>query len=127
MQCIIMPLYNACYDSCGCILCMQKINNVHVCTCVCASVCVYVCIHNVHVCTCVCVWLSVCVCVHVHFAQISYRHCSQAQRVIIAAVSLSLILLAAVMQQIQKKKGQNKCISFHLGMCAYMITSNEDN
>ena len=63
MQCIIMPLYNACYDSCGCILCMQKINNVHVCTCVCASVCVYVCIHNVHVCACVCAWLSVCVCV----------------------------------------------------------------
>ena len=107
MQCIIMPLYNACYDSCGCILCMQKINNVHVCTCV-------------------CVWLSVCVCVHVHFAQISYSHCIQTQRVTIAAVSLSLIL-AAVMQQIQKKKGQNKCISFHLGMCAYMITSNEDN
>ena len=65
MQCIIMPLYNACYDSCGCMLCMQKINNVHVCTCVCASVCVYVCIHNVHVCTCVCAWLSVCVCMSI--------------------------------------------------------------
>ena len=125
MQCITMPLYNACYDSCGCILCMQKINNVHVCTCVCASVCVYVCIHNVHVCTCVCAWLSVCVCVHVHFAQISFSHCIQVQRVIIAAASLSLIL--AVLQQIQKKKEQTKCISFHLDMCAYMITSNEDN
>jgi len=50
---------------------------------------------------------------------------SQAQRVTIAAVSLSLIL--AAMQQIQKKKMIKKRISFHLGMCAYMITSNEDN
>ena len=63
MQCIIMTFYNTCYDSCGCILCMQKINNVHVCTCVCVQVCVCVCIHNVHVCTCVCALLSVCVCV----------------------------------------------------------------
>ena len=100
---------------------------MYMCVHVCVQVCVYVCIHNVHVCTCVCAWLSVCVCVHVHFAQINYSHCLQVQRVIIAAVSLSLILLAAVMQQIQKKKGQKKCISFHLGMCAYMITSNEDN
>ena len=89
MQCIIMPLYNACYDSCGCILCMQKINNAHVCTCVCVCkcVCVYMCIHNVHVCTCVCAWLSVCVCVHVHFAQSSYIQ-SSAVRVTIAAVRI---------------------------------------
>ena len=65
MQCIIMPLYNACYDSCGCILCMQKINNVHVCTCVCASVCVCMCASTMFMCVhvCVCAWLSVCVCV----------------------------------------------------------------
>ena len=78
------------------------------CVHVCVQVCVCVCVHPQCSCVymCVCMRVSVCVCVHVHFAQISYRHCIQAQRVTIAAVSLSLILLAAVMQQIQKKKGQ---------------------
>ena len=115
---IVVAVYYAC-----------KRSTMYMCVHVCVQVCVCMCASTMFMCVHVCVYgcQCVCVCVHVHFAQISYRHCSQAQRVIIAAVSLSLILLAAVMQQIQKKKGQNKCISFHLGMCAYMITSNEDN
>ena len=113
---IVVAVYYAC-----------KRSTMYMCVHVCVQVCVCVCVHPQCSCVymCVCMVVSVCVCVHVHFAQISYSHCIQVQRVIIAAASLSLIL--AVLQQIQKKKEQKKCISFHLDMCAYMITSNEDN
>ena len=101
-----MPLYNACYDSCGCILCMQKINNVHVCTCVCASVCVCMCASTMFMCVHVCVHGCQCVCVHAHFAQISYSHCLQVQRMIIAAASLSLIPVANTKEERAEKVHQ---------------------
>ena len=134
MQCIIMSLYNACYDSCGCILCMQKINNVHVCTCVCASVCVCMCASTMFMCVhvCVCMVVSVCVCVcacpfctnqlqPLYSNPKSDYSCSQ-----LVTDSKSENRTSRT-SAIQKKKEQKKCISFHLGMCAYMITSNEDN
>ena len=92
MQCIIMPLYNACYDSCGCILCMHKINNVHVCTCVCASVCVCMCASTMFMCVHVCVHGCQCVCVCACPVCTNQLQSLQAQRVTIAATSLSLIL-----------------------------------
>ena len=77
---------------------------VHVC--VCASVCV--CVHPQCSCVymCVCMVVSVCVCVHVHFAQISYSHCMQAQRMTIAAVSLSLIPVANTKEERAEKVHQ---------------------
>ena len=111
---IVVAVYYAC-----------KRSTMYMCVHVCVQVCVCMCASTMFMCVHVCVHGCQCVCVHVHFAQISFSHCIQVQRVIIAAASLSLI--PAVLQQIQKKKEQKKCISFHLDMCAYMNTSNEDN
>ena len=104
---IVVAVYYACKIS-TMYMCVHVC--VQVCVCMCAST-MFMCVHvSVHDCQCVFV------CVHVHFAQISYSHCIQAQRVTIAAVSLSLILASSKYKRrkIRKRASAFTCACVHI-------------
>ena len=120
---IVVAVYYACKRS-TMYMCVHVC--VQVCVCMCAStmfMCVHVCVHG---CQCVCVCVCACpFCTNqlqpLYSNPKSDYSCSQ------LVTDSKSENRTSRKSAIQKKKEQKKCISFHLGMCAYMITSNEDN